>query len=74
MVSCAVDSLVDPSCLVDLLADPPHVNLVDLLADLMHVLLVDLIGLSGPLNNMVSPLPKCSMHQWTANWVMNWLL
>ena len=67
VVSCAVDFLVDPSCLVELLADPPCVSLVDLLADLMCVLLVDLIDLSGPQNNMVSPLPKCSMHLWTAN-------
>ena len=67
MVSCAVDSLVDPSHLVDLLAYPPHVSLVDLLTDLTCVLLVDLINLSGPLNSMVSPLPKHSMHLWTAN-------
>ena len=64
VVSCAVDPLADPSCLslVDLLADPPCVSLVDLLADLLFE---DLISL--PLNNMVSPLPKCSMHLWTAS-------
>ena len=71
LVGCAVDHPVDLSCLshVDLLADLPCVSLVDLLADL----LVDLIALL-PLHSMVLPLPKCSMHLWTADWVMNWLL
>ena len=69
LVSCLVDYHVDLSHFVDLFADPPHVSLVDLLADL----LVDLITLL-PLHNMVSPLLKCSMHPWTADWVMYWLL
>ena len=56
-------------CPADLFVDLPHVSLVDLLADP----LVDLITLL-PLHNMVSPLPKCSMHLWTADWVMYWPL
>ena len=72
VVSYPVDYFKDPSCIdpVDFFADPPHVSLVDLLADL-HV---DLIFLLLPLCNMVSPLLEHSMHLWTADWVMYWLL
>ena len=71
VAGCLVDYHVDLSCIgsVELPADPPCVSLVDLLADP----LVDLIVLL-PLHNMVSPLLKCSMHLWTADWVMYWLL
>ena len=65
----AVDCFVDPSCIVDLSADPPHVSLVDLLAD-PHVDLIFLL----PLCNMVSPLLERSMHLWTEDWVMCWPL
>ena len=69
VASCPLDYHVDLSHFVDLLADLQCVSLVDLLADL-HVDLITLL----PLHNMVSPLLKCSMHLWTADWVMYWLL
>ena len=66
VVGCPVDYLVDPSHVVTL---STCVSLVDLLADL-HVDLITLL----PLHNMVSPLLKCSMCPWTADWVIYWLL